>query len=228
MIAVMVAIVLVATQSTMVYMDAHTETDDQETATAIANNSYRFRIYALNQSMVQHKSTSTQFHFNTNDLPIGIDAVIFEDFRTDTSYQSTYYGCSGILMNASGANAEITLRESSGKFISTLEYHGQNPVVFGSMAWSTSGSAAKTFNGTDILVLDWRAGEWTPAQGIILEHPSNVTLMKAKFFVMVFAPGYDQEIPEFDLLVGPVLATMLILFIRKQRVSGAQEKDGAP
>lgn len=226
LIAFIAIAVIVGTQSTQVLFDADTAADEQPEA-AIPDNAYEFKVYALNQSRAAHRGSLTQFCFDSGDLPISIAAVNLGDFRKDAEFQETYYGCSGILVNATGSNAVITMRESSGKFIGTVEYKGQDPVVFGSSAWSTSDSTAKTFDGTDVLVIDWRTGNWTPEDGVIVEHPSNVTVSKARLFVMVFAPGYSQEIPEFDAVFASVLLVAIFLVASKRKSIGA-DKMNAP
>ena len=223
MLVFIAIVILVGTQSTRVLLDADTEADEDQAVSVVPSNRYEFKVYALNQSRAAQRDTLTQFCFNSGDLPIGITSIDLGDFRKDAAFQNTYYGCSGILMNASGSHASITLRESSGKFIGTVVYQGQDPVVFGSSAWSSSDSNAKTFDGTDILVIDWRAGSWTPESGVIVEHPRNVTVSQARFFVMVFAPGYDQEIPEFDMLFASVLLVGIVLMIKRRRSPGARK-----
>lgn len=171
---------------------------------------YEFSVYALDQMSRQVVPSGTLFQFDESDLPFSIGSVCFGDFREDDTFQATYYGCSGILMNASGTAGAVTIFEGSGKRIVEIQYHGQDPVVVGSEVRYDSYSDMVAWTGTDLIVMDWIDGSWSPRQGIYVEHPADVTFSSARLFVMVFEPSTTLEVPEYPL---PALALALILVV---------------
>jgi len=191
--------------------------NNKDIQSAPTNNRYEFRVYALNQTSIKISENGTYFSFNIGDLPFGLGSLQFGDFRTDTNYSLSYYGGSGILVNARGENATISIRESTGKLISEVRYHGQGLVVLSGETKYCSYPSGVTWNGTDAMVQDWRAGTWAPDDGILIEHPKNVTLSDAKFYVMVFEPAGNILIPEYE--VAPVIALTLLLvaFLRNRK-----------
>ena len=179
---------------------------------------YDFKIYALNCTSQKHTPTGTLFKFNTADLPFNISAISFGDHSSDTTYSHKYYGGSGILVNATGSNATMILRESNGQLVSTIEYHGQAQVVFnGQVVSVTYPTSMTTYEGTEQMIQDWRSTTWTPGDGIIVEHPSAVDLGDAKFFVMTLEPDAITEIPEFEAV--PIVVGVAALFILVRRAA---------
>jgi hypothetical protein len=148
--------------------------------------------------------------------------VLFGDFRNDDSFVATYYGGSGILLDAEGSNGRICLRECGGKIAASIDYAGQALVVFGGETVYMSYPGMVTFDGVDMMIQDWRSGNWSPSDGILMEHPANITLSYARFFVMLFVPAYNPTIPEFDLPVTALLACLaLISAVRVRRKTDA-------
>lgn len=186
--------------------------DTSNSANASQVLGYDFKIYALNCTSQKHTTGGTLFKFATADLPFDISAVSFGDHWSDTTYSHKYYGGSGILVNATGTNSTMVLRESSGRFVSTIDYHGQAQVVFnGKVVSVTYPTNLTTYEGTEQMIQDWRNTTWTPGDGIIVEHPSEVTLTGAKFYVMTLEPNAITDIPELDLV--PIVAVVMALFI---------------
>jgi len=188
--------------------------DNNSSANSSQSLSYDFKVHALNCTFQTRTQNGTLFRFNAADLPFEFSTVYFGDYRSDTSYSHKYYGGSGILVNASGSNAVMVLRESSGRFVSRIDYHGQAQIVFnGKVESVTYPMAATTYEGTDQIIQDWRNMTWTPDDGVLVEHPSNVTLASAKFYLMTLEPSGATDIPEFELLpiIGAVIAVFLVV-----------------
>ncbi|MBU1915397.1 MAG: hypothetical protein KJ563_09415, partial [Candidatus Thermoplasmatota archaeon] len=191
--------------------------DSKDTQSVPTNNSYEFRVYALNQTSIEISENGTYFSFDIGDLPFDLGSLQFGDFRTDTNYSLRYYGGSGILVSARGENATIAIRESTGRLISEVQYHGQGLIVLSGETKYCSYPSGVTWNGTDAMVQDWRAGTWAPDDGILIEHPKNVTLSDAKFYVMVFEPAGNTLIPEYEVVPVIALTLLLVAFLRYRK-----------
>jgi hypothetical protein len=179
---------------------------------SIATNPYQWRVYMLNQSSVHAQSSGTSFSFRAEELPFSFESVMFGDFRADVDHRVTYYGGCGILVNATGGSAPLVLRESAGKLISTVNYLGQNLIVFSGETKSVSYPTESTsYSGTDRLIEDWRNGTWSPNDGILVEHPKNVSVTKAVFCLMVFEPSGEILIPELQNL--PVIVFLFVIVV---------------
>lgn len=179
-----------------------------------SNGSYLLREYSLDETARETNGTSTSFFFETADLPFNLSSLRFGDFREDTQHIYTYYAGSGITLNATGTSARIFLRESNWKLICGAFYHGQGVVAFNGQTTTYSKSDASTaYNGTDIMVQDWKNGDWTPCDGALVEHPRNVTFDKAEFYLLVYEPGSTEQIPEFSSVafVVPLAAVMILI-----------------
>jgi len=192
--------------------------DTSNSANTTQNLSYDFKIYALNCTSQKHTQNGTLFKFATTDLPFDFSAVNFGDYRSDTTFSRKYYGGSGILVNATGMNATMVLKESSGQIVSRIDYHGQAQVVFnGKVESVTYPTNVTTYEGTDRIIQDWRNTTWAPNDGVIVEHPSNITLTSAKFYVMTLEPSAVTEIPEFEL--APIVGGIVALFMLVRKVA---------
>ena len=135
----------------------------------------------------------------------------------DSQHSATYYAGSGVLLNSSGTKAWIALAEGNGKLVSRVFYRGQTMVVLnGQTTTYINSSRPAAYNGTDLMVQDWRNGNWTPNDGIIIEHPKNVTISGARFYLAVYQPGVSAQMPEFDLLL-PVMGFVAIAFVLIRR-----------
>ena len=179
---------------------------------------YRYRVYTLNVTTKSVRDNGTFFSFRTGDLPFDLSSIRFGDFRTDPLYNQTYYGGSGILANANGTGAIITLKEGNGKTIDTIAYHGQNLIVFDGETRTTSYPNGTTSrSGTDAMIQDWREGAWSPADGIIIGHPGNVSISNSSLFIIVYEPTGGLHLPEFEVLPIVVAAIVLILFLGRRR-----------
>jgi hypothetical protein len=201
-----------------------TDTVDTDGSVNVSQDlSYDFRVHALNCTYQAPTQTGTLFRFDTTDLPFEFSTVSFCDYRTDTSFSHKYYAGSGILVNANGTNATITLRESTGRLVSRIDYHGQPQVVFnGKIESVTYPKNATTYEGTDQMIQDWRNETWTPDDGIVVEHPNNVTMSGASFFLMTLEPMVTTEVPEFESLL-PVVAVLSILLLLRRRICTVKE-----
>jgi hypothetical protein len=176
-------------------------TESTKSVPSVASNPYQWRVYMLNQSAVLAQSTGTSFSFRAEELPFSFESVSFGDFRDDVEHRATYYGGCGILVNASGAAALLVLRESAGKFISSVNYLGQDLIVFSGETKSVSYPTESTsYSGTDKLIEDWRNGTWSPNDGIVIEHPKSVSVTESVFCFMVFEPSGEILVPELENL----------------------------
>jgi hypothetical protein len=177
-----------------------------------ANADYEFKVYALNTTAMTRAHDSTAFLFSISDLPFDFNSISFGDVGSDANHSRIYYAGSGILVNATGKNATVTLRESNGRTVSSIDYGGQEQIVFnGEVKSVTYPSLMTTYSGTDLMVQDWRNGIWAPNDGILVEHPNNVTVDRASFFLMVLESGGTFEIPEFGNVVPSVLASTTLV-----------------
>jgi hypothetical protein len=177
---------------------------------AAASSNYSWRVYYLNETSRMQQANGTSFSFRTDDLPFDFSSIEFGDFRNDLQHISTYYGGCGILVNASGSSAVILLMEADGKLVTTVQYYGQDPIVFSGERKSVSyPNETTSYFGTDKIAQDWRNGTWSPDQGILVGHPMNVSLASSRFCLMVFEPAGSSEIPEFGLV--PVIITCCII-----------------
>jgi len=192
------------------------ETSTDSSAPSPANNSYMFKVYALNHTSTRAVSNGTALFFDTAQLQVNFSTVQFGDYRMDSRYSGTYYAGSGVLLNSTGTNAWIALAESSGKLVSRIFYHGQTMVVLnGETTTYINSSRPVAYDGTDLMVQDWRNGVWTPNDGVIIEHPKNVTISGARFYLAVYQPGVSAQMPEFDLLPAVVSVFVVVLLVRR-------------
>lgn len=192
------------------------ETSTDSAAPAPANNSYVFKVYALNHTSTRAVSNGTALLFDISQLPVNFSRVRFGDYRTDSQYSATYYAGSGILLNSSGTNAWIALAEGTGKLVSRVFYRGQTMVAFnGQTTTYINSSRPVAYDGTDLMVQDWRNGDWTPSDGIVIEHPKNVTISGARFYLAVYQPGVSAQMPEFDLI--PAVASVFVVVLLARR-----------
>jgi len=182
---------------------------------------YKWKVYVLNQTSMYDASNGTVFSFRTEDLPHEFGSILFGDFRADLEGEGTYYGGCGILVEASGSCASIILRETDGKFISSVPYNGQDPVVFSGERRSVSyPSVTTSCYGTDLIIQDWRNGTWAPDEGILVEHPEEVTMVASEFCLMLFEPEGDIEIPEFGDFATVIVLAVGTLTIVTRRALG--------
>jgi hypothetical protein len=192
------------------------ETSTDSAAPPPANNSYVFKVYALNHTSTRAVSNGTALFFDIAQLPVNFSSVQFGDYRMDSQYRATYYAGSGVLLNSSGTNAWIALTEGNEKLVSRVFYRGQTTVALnGQTTTYINSSRPAAYDGTDLMVQDWRNGNWTPNDGIIIEHPKNVTISGARFYLAVYQPGVSAQIPEFDLL--PAVASIFVVVILARR-----------
>lgn len=200
------------------------DTSTDSSAPTSANNSYEFKVYPLNHTLTKAVGNGTAFFFDLAQLPINFSVVKFGDYRTDSQYNSIYYAGSGILLNSSGTNAWIALVESNGKVVSRVFYRGQTVVVLnGQTTTYINSSRPATYDGTDMMVQDWRNGNWTPNDGVIIEHPKNITISGAAFYLALYQPGVSAQLPEFDLLM-PIVGFVAIALVLIRR-SGKSSRD---
>lgn len=196
--------------------DKASETSADSAAPSPANDSYVFKVYALNHTSTRVVSNGTALFFDLAQLPVNFSRVQFGDYRMDTQCSATYYAGSGVLLNSSGTNAWIALAEGNGKFVSRVFYRGQTMVALnGQTTTYINSSRPAAYNGTDLMVQDWRNGNWTPNDGIIIEHPKNVTISGARFYLAVYQPGVSAQMPEFDLLPAVLSVFVVVVLARR-------------
>ncbi len=194
------------------------DTSRETIAPSPANNSYEFRVYSLTHTSVIPSANGTVFFFDLTQLPVNFASIKFGDFRGDTQYRLIYYAGSGILLNASGSNASITLKEGNGKLISNVFYHGQRLVVLnGQTTTYINCGNHSVYSGTDLMVQDWRNGSWTPNDGILIEHPNNVTISGARFCLAVYQPVANAQVPEFELLPATMIVFLVVILVLRCR-----------
>ena len=192
------------------------KTSTDGAAPSPANNSYVFKVYALNHTSTKAVSNGTAFFFDIAQLPVNFSGLQFGDYRMDSRYSATYYAGSGVLLNSTGTNAWIALAEGNGKLVSRVFYRGQTIVALnGQTTTYINISRPAAYNGTDLMVQDWRNGNWTPNDGIIIEHPKNVTISGARFYLAVYQPGVSAQMPEFDLLPAVMSVFVVVLLARR-------------
>jgi hypothetical protein len=196
--------------------DKASETSTDSAAPSPANNSYVFKVYALNHTSTRAVSNGTALFFDLIQLPFNFNGVQFGDYRMDSQCSATYYAGSGVLLNSSGTNAWIALAEGNGKLVSRVFYRGQTTVALnGQTTTYINSSRPAAYNGTDLMVQDWRNGNWTPNDGIIIEHPKNVTISGATFYLAVYQPGVSAQMPEFDLLPAVLSVFVVVVLVRR-------------
>lgn len=192
------------------------ETSTESPAPTTANDMYAYQAYSLNHTSTKAVTNGTAFFFDSAQLPVNFSVVKFGDYRTDALYNSTYFAGSGILLNSSGTNAWITVKEGNGKLVGNVFYHGQSLVIFnGQTTTFVNTGLPAIFEGADMMVQDWRKGNWTPSEGIIIEHPNNVTISGARFYLAVYQPASSAHMPEFELLPAIVCVLVAIFLARR-------------
>jgi hypothetical protein len=192
------------------------ETSTDSAAPPPANNSYVFKVYALNYTSTRAVSNGTALFFDISQLPVNFSSVQFGDYRMDSQYRATYYAGSGVLLNSSGTNAWISLTEGNGKLVSRVFYRGQTTVALnGQTTTYINSNRPAAYDGTDLMVQDWRNGSWTPNDGIVIEHPKNVTISGARFYLAVYQPSVNAQVPEFDLLRGVACVFLVVVLVRR-------------
>jgi hypothetical protein len=185
---------------------------------SFSQNDYSWRVYMLNQSEAIQEANRTTFLFNIEDLPFAFESILFGDFREDTDHEAIYYGGCGILVNASGSDGTVILKERAGKLIASVQYRGQDLIVFSGERKSVSYPVASTsYYGTDKMAEDWRNGTWHPGDGVLLDHPDNINVASATFCLMVFEPDGVVLVPEFDFVSIPVVCMLAIFVIGARR-----------
>ncbi len=179
-----------------------------------AKDPYEFRVYSMNTTTMARLDAGTAFVFTESDLPFVFSSLLFGDFRADTNHSHLYYAGSGMLVSATGASATVRLSEGNGKVISSADYRGQDQIVFnGEVKSVTYPQTTTTYSGTDLMIQDWRTGAWSPENGILVEHPANVTLQSASFYIMTIEPRGTLEIPELPpVMIGATMALMIMIF----------------
>jgi len=188
-------------------------------------NSYKMRVYSLNHSERDPVSIGTFFRFDTRQLPFGYSSLRFGDFKEDTQFTSRYYAGMGLLTGAVGSNASVSIREGNGRLIQEIAYHGQSLIVLGgwqAISRDSTGSVLDYSWGLiEILAHDWKDGSWIPEDGILIEHPKNITITKATIDLIVFEPTGVTDIPELTPLPASVAVAVLILLMRR-RLTGRE------
>ena len=188
------------------------QTDSSEGEEVVPiDNSYRFRIYALNQTERRVDENGTFFAFNEEDFPYRTGMVRFGDYRNDAQFSYVYLSGSGILMTAVGGRCTVSVRGAGGSPIIEFDYMGQDLVALAGEECYSSCNERLTHSGTNILVSDWLTGAWTPRQGIVVDHPGNISFGNATLYVMVFEPAGATAIPEFDSFEMLVVVNVFVV-----------------
>jgi len=174
-----------------------------------------FRVYILEELSRTVTANKTVLAYSIESLPFDLTTLSFGDFQNGPQAGVTYYAGSGMLLNVSGPRGNIVLKEPSGKTIRELSYQGQASIVFNGETITTSFPRASTdYEGTDVLIQDWLKGTWSPDKGVVVEHPSGLTVERSEFYLMVYqAP---TTVPEFGTLPAVALV-VVILFVCSAR-----------
>ena len=184
------------------------------------DNGYEMKVYALNDTMRSPLSFGTLFTFDAHELPFEFGSLRFGDPREDTEYSSRYYAGMGFLANASGSNASLIFWEGNGNLIQEVAYQGQSLIALGGWESNSTDNTGSVMNQSwgsmAIPAHDWKDGSWVPEDGILIEHPANVTISKATIDLIVFEPTSNTDIPEFTPLHVSILAAFLILLARRR------------
>jgi hypothetical protein len=164
-----------------------------------------FKVYGLRELSRTEDLNQTHICFAADSLPFDFSNLVFGDYSSGPLVGETYYAGSGMILNVSGPNGNVTLREHDGAVIRTVQYQGQESIVFNGETVRTSTPKTTTrYEGTDLLVQDWLEGSWSPEEGVVLERPTGMTIEESEFFLMVFQP--PAAVPEFGAF--PVAAFM--------------------
>lgn len=149
----------------------------------------------------------TSIRFASYQLPFAFSSLVFRDYRVNPVIGATYYAGSGMILNVTGPDCNVTLKEEGGAVICTVRYTGQASIVFnGETVYTSTTKAITRYEGTDLLVQDWLKGTWSPEKGVILERPAGMTIEDSEFFLMVFQP--QVAVPEFGAFLPVVVAVM--------------------
>jgi hypothetical protein len=195
----------------------------QETTAEQGNNSYEFAVYMLNHTVRAPTSNGTLFRFDSAQLPFDFSELVFGEFRGDTEFRSRYYAGLSLLARAEGPNASIGFLEADGDLVEQIGYQGQSLIVLN--GWESISKDGKgkvmdhTWGSMQIAAYDWVDGSWSPEEGIIVNHPVDMTVTSATLCLMVYEPANSTEIPEFGLGLACVALALLVLIVRRQRSS---------
>jgi len=193
----------------------------QETTAEQGSNSYEFVVYMLNHTIRASTGNGTLFGFDSAQLPFDFSEIIFGEFRGDTEFRNRYYAGLSLLARAEGPNASIRFLEADGKLVEQIVYQGQSLIVLN--GWESTSKDGKgkvishSWGSMQIAAYDWEGGSWSPEEGIVVEHPSDVTVTSASLCLMVYEPGGTTDIPEYGPGLVCVALVLLILVVRRQR-----------
>lgn len=137
----------------------------------------------------------------------GMNSSLLKD---DCVFVLEVHGCSG-------GNGTVEIWNQ--RLVDAFYYHGQSDVYLGAIH--------RTHSLDGVLVWEWwgwfgnvtsdyRAGLWTPSDGIEFRHSENQTFGNAVLVVMYSAP---TAIPEFSSVLIPVAAigVVVMILIRRRR-----------
>ena len=119
--------------------------------------------------------------------------------------------------NCSGINGTVTYNEYQGNDLCTFDYHGESTVYLGFKQTVEGGwdGSVENWYWFGNVTRDWRAGNWTPEQGIEFVHDLNQTFMDAKLVILYFVP-----IPEFNLFVVVIACMVAVVLLRRSKHEG--------
>ena len=184
------------------------------------NSGYQLKTYVLWHTDINSAEDATSIVFDESELPFRFDTLVFGDFRLDANCSANYFGGMSLLVDASGASANLTFREYSGNVIQELEYEGQPLIVLSgweALSRDSDGSVIEHIWGSmQIVAYDWKEGRWKPSGGIVVNHPKGFTVVGARLCVMVFEPVPSTEIPEFRLAPVCMMAAALMMLIGRR------------
>jgi hypothetical protein len=187
-------------------VDKTKQTDSSQDS--VANAGPAFTVYSMRGICSNIGTAATSVTFDSSELPFEFTSLLFNTLQGGSVPGATYYAGSGMILNATGPNGNITMKEQSGKIIRTLQYQGQPSIVLnGEAAYTTTPKAYAEFEGTEILIQDWLKGTWSPEKGVVLERPTGMTIDTSEFYLMVFQP--QAPVPEFGMF--PLVALMVVV-----------------
>lgn len=138
-------------------------------------------------------SPAPGFYVVVADQNIRIDAYYFTlyTFRMTPLFWEMFDKYDGDLMllirNCSGASGQIIICETNtGKNLVSFMYEGNSLIALGGQETVVSfkgQTISDTWSGMTIAAKDWKAGTWTPENGIMVVHTAAQILGDAELFM---------------------------------------------
>lgn len=136
----------------------------------------------------------------------------FEDYQALYDVEYPLYFVFAV-HDCRGENGTVSAWEYQGNYLDDFPYQGQRNVSF-SYLHSTSYYPNGTIKDDHWhwfgnVTRDWRAGNWTPDEGIEFRHSINQTFMNATLLAVWFVP--IPEFSELAIVIVGMIAVMLVI-----------------